>query len=132
MWNSESVNDTSSDSEETSCEVEKIVGWDSEGDGSLIFKIKWKGYDESDNSWVREKDLNCDELLNEYLEEMNAEAMFPDAPLAKAAKNMKRKLTVSPSLKLPLSHTRLNNYQYNKGEERTNISEVSGKMINYI
>lgn len=31
------------------------------------FLVKWSGYDISHNSWVVENDLNCPELLKEYL-----------------------------------------------------------------
>lgn len=32
-----------------------------------MFLIRWKNYDKSHDSWVAEKDLNCDKLLMEYL-----------------------------------------------------------------
>jgi chromobox protein 5 len=29
--------------------------------------VKWKGYTQSENSWVNEKDLHASDLLEEYL-----------------------------------------------------------------
>ena len=38
-------------------------------DGKKRYYIKWEDYDESENSWVREENLKCPELLAEYEDE---------------------------------------------------------------
>lgn len=35
--------------------------------GRQQFLIRWKGYNESADSWENEKDLNCLELIEEFL-----------------------------------------------------------------
>lgn len=53
-------------------EVQKIVGQRTIK-GRRQFLIRWKGYDEDSDTWEQEKDLNCTELIEEYLAE-NAES----------------------------------------------------------
>lgn len=33
------------------------------------FKIRWKGYDEKDDTWEPEKDLSCPEIIERYVTE---------------------------------------------------------------
>jgi hypothetical protein len=51
-------------------EVEKIKEHQIK-DKRYIFYIKWKNYDESENSWVKEKDFNQKDLILEYFNEKN-------------------------------------------------------------
>lgn len=55
--------------EEDVYEVEKIVNHRRRGNKTQYF-IKWKGYPSSENTWEDEDNLNCDELLQEYLEKV--------------------------------------------------------------
>ena len=75
-----SLSDSSKDSEfiESSSsneeyEVEKILRHRIIN-GKFLFEIKWKGYPISENSWVPEKELNCDKLLKEYMEKISLRA----------------------------------------------------------
>ncbi|XP_003487128.1 chromobox protein homolog 5-like [Bombus vosnesenskii] len=52
-------------------EVEKIVGQRTIK-GRRQFLVRWKGYDADSDTWEQEKDLNCLELIEEFLAE-NAE-----------------------------------------------------------
>ncbi|CAL7936302.1 unnamed protein product [Xylocopa violacea] len=52
-------------------EVEKLVGQRTIK-GRRQFLVRWKGYGEDSDTWEQEKDLNCAELIEEYLAE-NAE-----------------------------------------------------------
>lgn len=36
-----------------------------------LFWVRWKGYSESHDSWVKEKDLNCPIVLEKYLKDHN-------------------------------------------------------------
>lgn len=61
---------TKEDIEMTEFEVEKIV--DSRVKGrSREFKVRWKGYKESEDTWEPEKNLDCDEKVQEF-EELKA------------------------------------------------------------
>lgn len=53
------VNDT--------CEVEQILQ-SKELKRTTRYLVKWKGYDSSYNEWVDQRDLECPELLQEFLE----------------------------------------------------------------
>lgn len=46
-------------------EVEKILDHRSKKDGK-IFLIRWKGYDSEDDTWEKEADLSCRQLLTQY------------------------------------------------------------------
>lgn len=48
-------------------EVEKLL----EHKNELHFLVRWKGYDESNDSWVRRSDLGCTKMLNAYLRRNN-------------------------------------------------------------
>ena len=65
------------DKEESSCNeidgeeayyVEKIVDVKVKN-GVKNYLVKWKGYDEKDNSWEPENGLQCDELIAQFEEE---------------------------------------------------------------
>ncbi|XP_076761181.1 uncharacterized protein LOC143429410 [Xylocopa sonorina] len=49
-------------------EVEKLVGQRTIK-GRRQFLVRWKGYGEDSDTWEQEKDLNCAELIEEYLAE---------------------------------------------------------------
>ena len=42
---------------ETEWEIEKIVGQQPGNDGKMLYKIRWKGYGESDDTWQSYKDI---------------------------------------------------------------------------
>jgi len=52
----------------TSYEIEKIVDHKIENN-NYIFLIKWKNYDESENTWINIDSFNEKQLLKEYLNE---------------------------------------------------------------
>ncbi|XP_076672288.1 uncharacterized protein LOC143371209 isoform X2 [Andrena cerasifolii] len=49
-------------------EVEKIVGQRTIK-GRRQFLVRWKGYDDDSDTWEQEKDLNCAQLIEEFLVE---------------------------------------------------------------
>ena len=54
--------------------------------------VRWKGYDENSDTWEQEKDLNCLELIEEYLAE-NAENEEDPKQLNNSTKSSKNKMT---------------------------------------
>ena len=54
-------------SEDQEYEVEEILDVKKEDNGTW-FKIKWKGYDHSNDTWESEENLNCEELEKEFYE----------------------------------------------------------------
>ena len=46
--------------------VEKIIEKQLNPDGNVQYLIKWKGYDEKDNSWEPIENLYCDDLIEEF------------------------------------------------------------------
>lgn len=46
--------------------VERILNHKQVG-GKQKFLVKWENYDNRHNSWVNEKDLHCNKLLQQYL-----------------------------------------------------------------
>ncbi|XP_076622268.1 uncharacterized protein LOC143342362 [Colletes latitarsis] len=52
--------------EEKEYEVEKIVGQRTIK-GRRQFLVRWKGYNEDSDTWEQEKDLNCPQLIEEFL-----------------------------------------------------------------
>lgn len=47
-------------------EVEKIVEHQNAKSG-MIFRVRWKGYGQTDDTWERESNLHCPRILNKYL-----------------------------------------------------------------
>ena len=49
--------------------VERIIKESRDKYGKLWYFVKWLGWPEADNSWVREADMECEELLAAFKEE---------------------------------------------------------------
>ena len=54
--------------DEAEYEVEAILDFKKTSKGDY-YLIKWKGYEESENSWQPETNLDCDELIEQFWEE---------------------------------------------------------------
>lgn len=69
---SEDTNSYSSTSEDPDAyEVERIVDHRTDYKGRRRFLLKWKGYDDSENTWEKEENLNCPELIARYMDSIN-------------------------------------------------------------
>jgi len=63
----ENAEDGEDDEEEEEYEIEGIMDSQRASKGKFRYFVKWKGYDESHNSWVEEDDAgNATELINTY------------------------------------------------------------------
>ena len=51
-----------------SYEVERIIDDRVDNKGQKYFKVRWKGYPPTEDDWVKEQDMDCQELLAEYYE----------------------------------------------------------------
>lgn len=61
--------------------------------GLRQFLVRWKGYGESADTWENEKDLNCPDLIEEYLEEENSKETEPPNTSSEASKTNKTSKT---------------------------------------
>jgi len=52
--------------------VERVVGVKVSKGGKVKYLVKWKGWDDKDNSWVAQNDLNAPELIEEYMKKQKA------------------------------------------------------------
>ena len=62
---SSSVSPESSESD--TYEVERIMDHRVDPHGRRRFLLKWKGYSHDDDTWEKEENLNCPDLINEYM-----------------------------------------------------------------
>jgi hypothetical protein len=78
--------ESSSEEEDNSWEVEKIVG-ERMKDGRRQYQLKWKGWNSSDNTWEDEDNLSCDFLLQAYREQKQGEQPADAANRVRGGKN---------------------------------------------
>lgn len=83
--------------EEGNYEVEQIVDMETKKKWKcpVKFRVRWVGYGEKDDSWLPASDLNCDDLINEFLEISGRtseykKAMTPARPRARPYVNGER------------------------------------------
>lgn len=67
LLNSPNVQETSDNGgyDSNVFEVDKVIG-DKLVDGTLIYRIRWKGYGPKDDTWEKEDNLFCPTILEEY------------------------------------------------------------------
>lgn len=69
LWSPSKIRKNASGNKEY--DVEMILDHRNATRRKLKFLIKWKGYDESQNTWVNRDDLNCPNILQNYLKSKN-------------------------------------------------------------
>ncbi|KAH0560111.1 heterochromatin protein 1-like [Cotesia glomerata] len=77
------------DNSEQEYEVEKIISRRTIK-GRRQFLVRWKGYDESADTWENEKDLNCEQLIEDYMAEEENNGDKIDQTEEKAKKSTKK------------------------------------------
>lgn len=64
-------NQQNKNSNENVYQVEKILDHMVDDNNNFIFYVKWYGYNESENSWVKQNDFNTKDIINQYLKDRN-------------------------------------------------------------
>ncbi len=83
--------------EEETFEVERIVDHKKEK-GKFQYFVKWNGYDESENTWEHEKNLQgCPEILADYKQLMLEDEPEVASPKKASPKKRKSNTTASPA-----------------------------------
>ncbi|XP_050537233.1 uncharacterized protein LOC126903206 isoform X2 [Daktulosphaira vitifoliae] len=78
--NEESSSDESSDTE---YEVQRIMEVKFLENGKREFLIRWKGFRAEDDTWEKEEHLNCHELLEQFLENIEKKKLRPHRQVTK-------------------------------------------------
>ena len=52
-------------------EVENIVGHKLDAQGEMLYEVKWKGYDKSENTYEQYKDFNSKSTITHYWKSRN-------------------------------------------------------------
>lgn len=60
-----SANGNDNDADTDEYEVEKLIGHKMKN-GVRFYLVRWKGYTDEDDTWERESNLNCPEILKSY------------------------------------------------------------------
>ena len=81
-------------------EVEKIISHRDvvldNGQTTREYFIKWKGYSDSESSWVKDKDMNCPKLLQKYKKKIQKErkkTKETEEPVRKSERTQGKKVT---------------------------------------
>lgn len=65
-YSNESLDESSKNEPNDQYDVEKLLNHKIKN-GDQMFFVKWKGYDNRHNSWVKRSDLSCKKILQKYL-----------------------------------------------------------------
>ncbi|XP_053695319.1 cylicin-1 [Sabethes cyaneus] len=89
--------DEKDDDEEEEYEVQDIVDHRKERGGKILYRIRWKNYGESDDTWEPEDTLSCPDIIKKYKAKMGKEETTP----AKKAKPAPKKGSAKKGVKKP-------------------------------
>lgn len=70
-------------------EVEKIIDYADEKKGR-VFRIRWKGFGPKFDTWEPQANLNCDDIINKFLEKMKSQENISFKQLREETKKPKR------------------------------------------
>ena len=54
------------ESENESYEIERIIDHKKDGKDKYSYLVRWKGYDSSNDSWVKQEDFNSTKIIKDY------------------------------------------------------------------
>ncbi|XP_076170396.1 uncharacterized protein LOC143148210 isoform X2 [Ptiloglossa arizonensis] len=109
--------------DEKEYEVEKIVGQRTIK-GRRQFLVRWKGYDEDSDTWEQEKDLNCSQLIEEFLIEDAENEEEKSKKNENSPKSMKNKI---PKMDKKSKRSRSSVKKQIEDKEITMSDEVRGE-----
>ena len=55
-------------------EVERIVDDRTDELGRKYYKVRWKGYPPTEDDWVKEQDMSCQELVERYYRQLGLDS----------------------------------------------------------
>lgn len=109
------MSDDSEDSEEDEeWEVHRIVDIRNKKDRKREFLIRWKGYKSNYDSWESEENLNCPDLIDEYMAKTeNAKNVVPKElrPVRKTTNRLVDRMPTEPKADNNRSSRRLGGKQ---------------------
>lgn len=92
LFDPKKLSDEEDDSDEnTEWEVARIVKHRTKKNESREFLIRWKGYTSEDDTWEAEENLNCPELIREYLIEVEDAKYTTQKPVKNKADRRRSK-----------------------------------------
>lgn len=65
------ISDEEYDEDNAEWEVKRILGMKFKKGNTRAFLVRWKGYDESHDSWEAEENLKCPDLIEKFLSTMH-------------------------------------------------------------
>lgn len=86
--------------------VEKLVSLRT-NKGRRQFLVRWKGYRQSADTWENEKDLNCPELIEEFLSRLDEKEMEKEMKALKTDKSKRSRTTLKKQTENGILYYRL-------------------------
>jgi len=116
------------DEDDDEYEIEKVLGSSNEiFKNEMAYFVKWKGYDETENSWVKESDApHAGDLISKYMDEKLAKERIAAKKAAKSRKS------TEPAKQEPKKRARLSTkskaYSDEEEPERSPVRPIAKKQ----
>lgn len=95
--------------------------------GKCFYLLKWKDFDDRDNTWEEESSLDCPDLLEEY-HDLNIERIEQDRIIAKKIENDKKKKRIK---KQSLFKYIIDTNSYLSSAKKNNDKSTVSNNLNY-
>ena len=115
-------------SDEQEYSVEKIVDKQTAIDGKISYLIKWKGYDDKDNTWEPIENIYCEDLIKEFEKTYDDEENLDDDHSEIFCSFCDKKFNSSTDLEIHLQTL----HSTNNSEietSKTNINNISDENV---